>query len=120
MEKKIEKIVHELYSGGGYGQALMLLSTLIDSKQFPNMEDFLRMVGRRFDEHIEIMEKRTIIPIEMYDYLAENGEKYTCLDKDLKFCVKRKGDSDWKDVAYVMPRFDTTKASDIIYKHQKK
>ena len=113
MEKKFENIKSELFTGGGYGQALMLLELLICNEGIVKVEDLLKIIGRNFDRKCEQLSKDCIIPIDRYDYLAKEGKKYVCLDKDLKFCILEKGKEEWDNVAYVLPYFDIYKAAEI-------
>lgn len=113
MEKKFENIKSELFQGGGYGQALMLLELLICDEGIVKVEDLLKIIGRNFDRKCEQLSKDSIIPIDRYDYLAKEGKKYVCLDKDLKFCILEKGKEEWNNVAYVFPYFDIYKAAEI-------
>ena len=121
MSKKLENIKHELFSGGGIHQALFLLETLLccDDNTF-NMEDVLRRIGREYDNLNEKLKIRFIIPIVNFDYLAENGKEYVCLDTDLRLCVKKKGDADWHDVAFVMPYADVSSIRRMIYDYDNK
>ena len=113
MEKKYDNIKSELFLGGGYGQALMLLEALLCNDKVVKMEDLLRVVGRNFDIKCEQLHKDCIISIDRYDYLAKDGKKYVCLDKDLKFCILEKGKEEWKNVKFIFPYFDIYKAAEI-------
>lgn len=113
MEKKYDNIKSELFTGGGYGQAMTLLELLLCGEKIVKMEDLLRVIGRNFDIKCEQLSKDSIIPIDRYDYLAKEGKKYVCLDRDLKFCILEKGKEEWNNVAYVFPYFDIYQAAGI-------
>ena len=113
MEKKFENIKNELFLGGGYSQALFLLEALLCDEKIVKMEDMLGIIGSNFDKKCKQLSKDSIISIDRYDYLAKEGKKYVCLDKDLKFCILEKGKEEWNNVAYVLPYFDIYKAAEI-------
>ena len=114
---RIESILNNLYAGGGRGQCKNLLKLMIDNNDiYP--EDVLDDIAQLLSERKRLLEKDCIVPIKHCDYLLEDGKTYTCLDKDLKFCVRKKGTPEWKDVSHVLPRFNTQRAFDLIHQYE--
>ena len=111
---KFNNVKNELFKDGGYPQAMAILSAIICDDGIIKLRDLLQMIGWHCDDMKEKLEKNYIIPIERYDYLAKVGKKYACLDKDMKFCIREKGKSEWDDVSHVMPHYDIYKAAEIL------
>ena len=111
---KFNNVKNELFKDGGYPQAMAILSAIICDDGIIKLRDLLQMIGWHCDDMKEKLEKNYIIPIERYDYLAKVGKKYACLDKDMKFCIREKGKSEWNDVSHVMPYYDIYKAAEIL------
>ena len=114
---RIESILNNLYAGGGRCQCKNLLKLMIDNNDiYP--EDILDDIAQLLAERKRLLEKDYILPIKHCDYLLEDGKTYTCLDKDLKFCVRKKGTPEWEDVSLVLPKFNSQLASDLIYQYK--
>ena len=75
-------------------------------------------IAQLLSERKQLLEETCITPIKHCDYFLEDGKTYTCLDKDLKFCVRKKGTPEWEDVSHVLPKFNSQCASDLIYQYK--
>lgn len=42
----------------------------------------------------------------------------TCLDKDLKFCIKTKGTPEWNDVSHVLYKMPVQRAFELIHQYE--
>lgn len=115
---KIESIINNLYAGGGRGVCKDLLKFMLDNEDI-HPDDVLDDIGQLLSERKQLLEENCILPIKRCDYFLEDGKTYTCLDKDLKFCVRKKGTSEWKDVSHVLPRFKPQRALDLIHQYKK-
>ena len=112
--EKFNNVKNELFKDGGYPQAMAILSAIICDDGIIKMRDLLQVIGWHCDGMKEKLEKNCIIPIERYDFLAKDGKKYACLDKDMKLCIREKGKNEWSDVSHVMPYYDIYKAAEIL------
>lgn len=117
MENKIEQILNALYSGGGRVQARDLLKFMLDNEDI-HPEDVLENIARLLSERKRLLEQDYILPINRCDYFLEDGKTYTCLDKDLKFCIRMKGTPEWNDVSHVLPRFNSQRAFGLIFQYE--
>ena len=117
-QEKINTTLNALYAGGGRGQARDLLKFMLDNEDI-HPEDVLNNITQLLSERKRLLERDCILPINRCDYFLEDGKTYTCLDKDLKFCIRKKGTLEWKDVSHVLTRFNVQQAFDLIhqYKH---
>lgn len=110
----MDKLKQELFVNGK-SSAVDALVNLCSSFK---MEDVLRLIGREYDNIKRQLTTDYIIPIDRYDYLATEKE-YVCLDKNLRFCIKKKGLEEWNDVAYVLPHYDLASAKQILLDYEK-
>jgi len=88
-KKKIDNICSELYTGAGRGQCKDLLKFMLDNEDI-HPDDVLCNIGQLLSERKRLLEEDCILPIKRCDYFLEDGKTYTCLDKDLKFCIRKK------------------------------
>ena len=114
---KIDSILNSLYSGGGRGQARDLLKFMLDNEDI-HPEDVLDDISQLLSARKRLLEEDCIMPIKRCDYFLEDGKTYTCLDKDLKFCIRKKGTSEWRDVSHVLTRFKPQRAFDLIHQYE--
>lgn len=114
---RIESILNNLYTGGGRGLCKDLLKFMLDNEDI-NPDDVLSDIGQLLSERKRLLEKDCILPIKRCDYFLEDGKTYTCLDKDLKFCVRKKGTTEWGDVSHVLTRFNPQRAFELIYQYE--
>ena len=115
MDKRTKNITNELFSNGGTSQALFIIETLLCDGNLFSMEEVLRRVGNNFDRLNDKLKVKFITHIANFDFLAEFGREYVCLDTDLRLCVKKKGDMDWNDVTFVLPYADVSSIKRLIY-----
>ena len=116
-KKKIDNICSELYTGGGRGQARDLLKFMLDNEVI-HPDDVLCDIGQLLSERKRLLEEDCILPINRCEYFLEDGKTYTCLDKDLKFCIRKKGTPEWKDVSHVLTRFKAQRAFELIHQYE--
>ena len=116
-KKKIDNICTELYTGGGRGQCKDLLKFMLDNEDI-HPDDVLSDIGQLLSERKRLLEEDCILPIKRCDYFLEDGKTYTCLDKDLKFCIRKKGTAEWKDVSHVLTRFKPQRAFELIHQYE--
>jgi hypothetical protein len=116
-QSKMDTISNELYRGGGRYQAKELLKFMLDNENI-QPEDILNNIAELLSERKRLLERDCILPINRCDYFLEEGKNYTCLDKDLKFCIRKKGTLEWKDVSHVLTRFNVQQAFDLIHKYE--
>lgn len=114
---KINQILNILYAGGGRGQAKDLLKFMLDN-EYIYPEDVLDNISQLLSERKRLLEQDYILPINRCDYFLEDGKTYTCLDKDLKFCICMKGTPEWNDVSHVLPRFNSQRAYELIHQYE--
>lgn len=114
---KIEQVLNTLYSGGGRGQARDLLKFMLDNEDI-HPEDVLSDISQLLSERKRLIEEDCILPIKRCDYFLEDGKTYTCLDKDLKFCIRKKGTPEWRDVSHVLTRFKPQRAFELIHQYE--
>lgn len=114
---RIESILNNLYTGGGRGLCKDLLKFMLDNEDI-HPDDVLSDIGQLLSERKRLLEKDCILPIKRCDYFLEDGKTYTCLDKDLKFCVRKKGTPEWGDVSHVLTRFNPQRAFELIYQYE--
>jgi hypothetical protein len=114
---KIDSILNNLYAGGGRGQAKDLLKFMLDNDDI-HPEDVLSDIGQLLSERKQLLERDCILPIKRCDYFLEDGKTYTCLDKDLKFCICKKGTPKWKDVSHVLTRYNPQRAFELIHQYE--
>jgi hypothetical protein len=117
MENKIEQILNALYSGGGRVQARDLLKFMLDNEDI-HPEDVLENIARLLSERKQLLERDSILPINRCDYFLEDGKVYTCLDKELKFCIMKKGTEEWKNVSHVLTKFKPQCAFELIHQYE--
>ena len=116
-QEKINTILNYLYRGGGRAQAKDLLLLMLDNEDI-HPEDILSDISQLLSERKRLLERDCILPINRCDYFLEDGKNYTCLDKDLKFCIRKKGTLEWKDVSHVLTRFNVQQAFDLIHQYE--
>jgi hypothetical protein len=116
---RIESILNNLYTGGGRGLCKELLKLMLDSEDI-HPEDVLNSIAQLLSERKRLLEQDCILPINRCNYFLEDGKTYTCLDKDLKFCIRKKGTPEWNDVSHVLTRFNPQIAVDLIHQHEAK
>jgi len=116
-KKKIDNICSELYTGGGRGQARDLLKFMLDNEVI-HPDDVLCDIGQLLSERKRLLEEDCILPINRCEYFLEDGKTYTCLDKDLKFCIRKKGTPEWQDVSHVLTRFKAQRAFELIHQYE--
>lgn len=116
-QKKIDNICSELYIGGGRGQAKDLLKFMLDNEDI-HPEDVLSNIAQLLSERKRLLEQDCILPISRCNYFLEDGKTYTCLDKDLKFCIRKKGTAEWNDVSHVLTRFNPQRAFELIHQYE--
>ena len=114
---KIDSILNNLYAGGGRGQAKDLLKFMLDNEDI-HPEDVLSDIGQLLSERKQLLERDCILPINRCNYFLEDGKTYTCLDKDLKFCIRKKGTTEWGDVSHVLTRFNPQRAFELIHQYE--
>ena len=114
---KIDQTLNALYSGGGRGQARDLLKIMLDNEDI-HPEDVLNDISQLLSERKRLLEEDCILPIKRCDYFLEDGKTYTCLDKDLKFCIRKKGTPEWLDVSHVLTRFKPQRAFELIHQYE--
>lgn len=114
---KIDSILNNLYAGGGRGQAKDLLKFMLDNDDI-HPEDVLSDIGQLLSERKQLLERDCILPINRCNYFLEDGKTYTCLDKDLKFCIRKKGTPEWGDVSHVLTRFNPQRAFELIHQYE--
>lgn len=114
---KIDSILNILYSGGGRGQARDLLKFMLDNEDI-HPEDVLNDISQLLSERKRLLEEDCILPIKRCDYFLEDGKTYTCLDKNLKFCIRKKGTPEWRDVSHVLTRFKPQRAFELIHQYE--
>ena len=81
-------------------------------------DDVLSDIAQLLSERRRLLEENCITPIKHCDYFLEDGKTYTCLDKDLKFCIRKKGTPEWEDVSHVLTRFNAQPAFDLIHQYE--
>ena len=116
-ENRIEDIKHNLYQGGGEGQAHSLLTIMMDSLgKWPDIDPCLVLtdISNLLRQYQRIIKTSGIVPID-YFMSGKQHEPYACLDNNLKFCVKHFGEDDWKDIKYVFPYMHTNTAFDVSF-----
>lgn len=118
-QKKIDNICNELYKGGGRGQCRDLIKIML-AEDYINPEDVLDAIAQILTERQRTINNGYIIPIDNCDYFLKEGKEYVCLDKDLKFCVKTKGATEWNDVSHVLYKMPVHKAYELIYQYKDK
>ena len=118
-QEKINTTLNALYAGGGRGQARDLLKFMLDNEDI-HPEDVLNNITQLLSERKRLLERDCILPINRCDYFLEDGKNYTCLDKDLKFCIRKKGTLEWKDVSHVLTRFNPQRAFELIHQYENK
>ena len=116
-KEKIDTTLHALYSGGGRGQARDLLKFMLDNEDI-HPEDVLSDIAQLLSERKRLLEQDCILPINRCNYFLEDGKTYTCLDKDLKFCIKTKGKPEWNDVSHVLYRMPVQRAFELIHQYE--
>lgn len=116
-KSRIESILNNLYAGGGRGQCKDLLKFMLDNEDI-HPDDVLSDIGQLLSERKRLLEEDCILPIKRCEYFLEDGKTYTCLDKDLKLCVRKKGTPEWKDVSHVLTRFKPQRVFELIYQHE--
>jgi hypothetical protein len=116
-EKRVDKIINELYSSGGRGQCKMFLMQMLDNEDI-HPEDILDNISQLLSERKRLLERDCILPISQCDYFLKDGKSYTCLDKELKLCVVEKGTTDWKNVSHVLVKFNPNQALNLINQHK--
>jgi hypothetical protein len=116
-KKKIDNICSELYTGGGRGQCKDLLKFMLDNEDI-HPDDVLSNIAQLLSERKRLLEEDCILPIKRCDYFLEDGKTYTCLDKDLKFCIKTKGTPEWNNVSHVLTRFKPQRAFELIHQYE--
>ena len=114
---KIDSILNSLYSGGGRGQAIDLLKFMLDNEDI-HPEDVLNDISQLLSERKRLLEEDCILPIKRCDYFLEDSKTYTCLDKDLKFCIRKKGTPEWRDVSHVLTRIKPLRAFELIHQYE--
>lgn len=114
---KINSILNNLYMGGGRGQAKDLLKLMLDNEDI-HPEDILDDISQLLSERKRLLEQDCILPINRCNYFLEDGKTYTCLDKDLKFCIRKKGTLEWNDVSHVLTRFNPQRAFELIHQYE--
>lgn len=114
---KIDSILNNLYGGGGRGQAKDLLKFMLDNEDI-HPEDVLSDIAQLLSERKQLLERDCILPINRCNYFLEDGKTYTCLDKDLKFCIRKKGTAEWGDVSHVLTRFNPQRAFELIHQYE--
>jgi hypothetical protein len=78
----------------------------------------LNDISQLLSERKRLLEQDCILPIKRCDYFLEDGKTYTCLDKDLKFCIRKKGTPEWNDVSHVLTRFNPQRAFELIHQYE--
>lgn len=116
-KEKIDTTLNILYAGGGRVQARDLLKIMLDNEDI-HPEDVLEGIARLLSERKRLLEQDCILPINRCDYFLEDGKTYTCLDKDLKFCICKKGTSEWNNVSHVLTRFNPQRAYELIHQYE--
>ena len=117
MENRIEQILNALYKDGGRGQCKELLKVMLDNGDiYP--EDILENISELLSERKRLLARDSILPINNCDYFLEDGKVYTCLDKELKFCIMKKGTEEWKNVSHVLTRFNPQRAFELIHQYE--
>jgi hypothetical protein len=116
-KEKIDTTLHALYAGGGRGQARDLLKIMLDNEDI-HPEDVLNDIAQLLSERKRLLEQDCILPINRCNYFLEDGKTYTCLDKDLKFCIRKKGTPEWNDVSHVLTRFNPQRAFELIHQYE--
>lgn len=114
---RIDEIRNNLYNGGGRGQCKDLIKIMLDNEDI-RPDDVLSDIAQLLSERKRLLEEDCISPIKHCDYFLEDGKTYTCLDKDLKFCIRKKGTPEWEDVSHVLTRFNAQRAFDLIYQYE--
>lgn len=113
---RIESILNNLYAGGGRGQCKDLIKIMLDNEDILP-DDVLSDIAQLLSERRRLLEENCITPIKHCDYFLEDGKTYTCLDKDLKFCIRKKGTPEWEDVSHVFTRFNAQRAFELIHQY---
>lgn len=116
-KEKIDTTLNALYVGGGRGQAKDLLKIMLDNEDI-HPEDVLNDISQLLSERKRLLEQDCILPINRCNYFLEDGKTYTCLDKDLKLCIRIKGTSEWNDVSHVLTRFNPQRAFELIHQYE--
>ena len=128
-EKRIEDIKNNLYIGGGAPQAGAILNIMMSSfgqREFTGHSDIsVDTVLSNISQEIKILKRIVrdggIVPVKAFENnfkgIIRNHDCYACLNKDLKFCVRRYGDEDWKDILYVFPYMNCMTAYDVTFKY---
>lgn len=135
-KEKYENIVDNLYEGGGLGQAINFMDTLMSPYAsgdfgFPIFEPkhALDIISRQITQLKRNVSNGGIVHISTFKTLLKSqnyrkSKAFACLDKDLKFCVRHNEDKDsFKDILYVFLYLDPVTAYDIVredpYPYQK-
>ena len=116
-KEKIDTTLNALYTGGGRVQARDLLKIMLDNEDI-HPEDVLNEISQLLSERKRLLEQDCILPINRCDYFLEDGKTYTCLDKDLKFCICKKGTPEWNNVSHVLTRFNHQRAYELIHQYE--
>ena len=114
---RIDEIRNNLYNGGGRGQCKDLIKIMLDNEDI-RPDDVLSDIAQLLSERKQLLEEDCILPIKHCDYFLEDGKTYACLDKDLKFCIRKKGIPGWEDVSHVFTRFKAQRAFELIHQYE--
>ena len=126
-EDRIKDIKDNLYTGGGAGQASVLLEVMMSpfgSKDFGYADidpiNILVSIGTQLKQLIRTVKDGGIMHIKSFETfkLGKDHHPYACLDNDLKFCVKYYGEDNWKDILYVFPYMNSNTAFDVSFKYE--
>lgn len=118
-EDRINDIRHDLYEGGGEGQAHALLTTMMSGLgELPSIDPVkvLNDIGHILKQYQRIILSGGIIPVNQFRS-GQPHNAYACLDNELKFCVRHYGEDDWKDILYVFPYMNCTTAYDVTFRY---
>lgn len=128
-KEKYDKIVDNLYEGGGLGQAINFMSTLMSpyaSSDFGfaifEPKHALDIISRQITELTRNVSNGGIVHISTFNTLLKTqsyrkSKAFACLDKDLKFCVRHyENEESFNDILYVFLYLDAVTAYDIVNK----
>jgi len=105
-----------LFRHGGRAQAIGYLQSMLHENAL-SFSDLLGAVTSEAENCKELVDNGGIVSVSRFTF-GKKLEKYACLDKDLKFCVKEFGAEEWEDVLYVFPYMNVTKAFDVTFKYE--
>lgn len=128
-KEKYDQIVDNLYEGGGLGQAINFMTSLMSPYASGDFgyaifepKHALDIISKQITELTRNVSNGGIVHISTFKTFLKThnyrrGKAFACLDKDLKFCVIHcENEDSFKDILYVFLYLDAVTAYDIVNK----